>query len=687
MWVAKFFVLVIVMCCSAAVRAETLQEYANKCDEAIGKLATVPDFICNQGKKVPIDNAKGEYPKIVCDRPNRLNEECDPESYFQVLYRSTDAYVVAHCRHRNAADGRFKDIAVIQHNRKNGATCFYQALANDLLGTVAAPSKGESAWPWLPPAETAKIGCAGCHDNGPIIRTPYLAQIESDEKHALPGTGDRRFNKDPQPYAFVGEDFKHWKAYKVEVEGNYCIRCHRLGVNKIRWDKTDGTGDGTARDLGLRATAESEKHRTPDFPPWMPPGTVAYDKADEAHAKQIADCAKRVKEDPLPGTATCRITLFASAYTGMEIPPPGPPGHHSGNLIQSTFGNWGNFEVVVPAREGLVHFWLNNDDPRVSWHGPNKVQRVPTPPMRSKKVEGIAIGPVRAHWTTLIESNYKNPGNLDVVAAVMTPGSSQTHLVHYLRDREGWHGPTPIVADGQPITGVTGNPALIQSSFGTKGNFELVVPQGNVINHYWRDNDAPDLPWHGPNKVVSIVSGKLPAVPVAVALLQSNFGTPGNLEVIVRLKSDLSSGDYLVHYYRNGSGWHGPTKIKADGVDVTGVTGAPSVIQGTYGTRGNFEMVVPQGNRLNHYWRDNDAPSLPWHGPYTAAQWPAGSVATWPTAASLIQSDFGNPGNLELIARLGRSGGLIHLYRGPQGWQPVSPIIADGVPIIGVPRF
>jgi gluconate 2-dehydrogenase gamma chain len=30
--------------------------------------------------------------------------------------------------------------------------------------------------------------------------------------------------------------------------------------------------------------------------------------------------------------------------------------------------------------------------------------------------------------------------------------------------------------DGVPVTGVAGNPLLIQSKFGTKGNFELVIP-------------------------------------------------------------------------------------------------------------------------------------------------------------------------------------------------------------------
>jgi hypothetical protein len=43
----------------------------------------------------------------------------------------------------------------------------------------------------------------------------------------------------------------------------------------------------------------------------------------------------------------------------------------------------------------------------------------------------------------------------------------------------------------------SGTPSLIQSNFGIKGNFELVVPMSNGgLAHYWRNNDDPELPWY-----------------------------------------------------------------------------------------------------------------------------------------------------------------------------------------------
>ena len=72
------------------------------------------------------------------------------------------------------------------------------------------------------------------------------------------------------------------------------------------------------------------------------------------------------------------------------------------------------------------------------------------------------------------------------------------------------------------------------------------------LAHFWRDNDAAGLPWHGPTPFGSS------DVYDAVALIQSNFSTAGS----------------------------GP---------------------------GNLEVIAHTGNRLDHYWRD-DANPFPWHG-------------------------------------------------------------------------
>jgi len=311
---------------SPAAIGDELQDFAQQCDLAIGP--TVPDFDCDAGTEVPGQGIvfSGVNSNVKCDQPNRLNKQCDPGSRFQVLTRSDDAYVVAHCRKEGGGAGQYGDIAVIQYNRKNGATCFYQALGDQNHGNLPAgsgspgaqqkpmksPSNGQVPNSfWMTPSSTAQIGCGGCHDNGPIIRSPYLNQVKGS--NALPGSDDFSFNSS-QPYSFVGQDFAPWKAFKVEIRDNECNACHRLGVNNVR------PGDGTALDFGIRATSASEASKNPpsgSSPIWMPPVPVQlmFNPAHAASAQAIHDCALRFHENPLPNSDTCRITLFASAFS------------------------------------------------------------------------------------------------------------------------------------------------------------------------------------------------------------------------------------------------------------------------------------------------------------------------------------------------------------------------------------
>src|SRR5262245_44058402 len=120
---------------------------------------------------------------------------------------------------------------------------------------------------------------------------------------------------------------------------------------------------------------------------------------------------------------------------------------------------------------------------------------------------------------------------------------------------------------------------LIQGRHGTKGHFELVVPpsHGEGLVHYWRNNDIGSFPWSGPS-----CFGR--GLVTHASLIQSNYGSPGNLEVIAVV------GDQLVFYWRRHGRpwtWSGPQVI------ATGMRGAPAFIQSHHGTRGNFEVVVP----------------------------------------------------------------------------------------------
>jgi hypothetical protein len=66
-----------------------------------------------------------------------------------------------------------------------------------------------------------------------------------------------------------------------------------------------------------------------------------------------------------------------------------------------------------------------------------------------------------------------------------------------------------------------------------------------------------------------------------VSLIQSDFGSPGNLEAIVVTKPLVGDGNgSLVHYFRDANGWHGPFDIVADGKAVSSVAVASRVAVG-----------------------------------------------------------------------------------------------------------
>ncbi|MFE5587982.1 hypothetical protein [Kitasatospora sp. NPDC056531] len=103
-------------------------------------------------------------------------------------------------------------------------------------------------------------------------------------------------------------------------------------------------------------------------------------------------------------------------------------------------------------------------------------------------------------------------------------------------------------------SGATGNPVLIQSSFGTRGNFEVLAPTRGGMAHPFPNNDDPALPWSVP--VAIDVKGDTIE---AISMIQGNFGPPGhegpgNFEVIARI------GNRLAHFSRDSEPpftWHG----------------------------------------------------------------------------------------------------------------------------------
>lgn len=107
---------------------------------------------------------------------------------------------------------------------------------------------------------------------------------------------------------------------------------------------------------------------------------------------------------------------------------------------------------------------------------------------------------------------------------------------------------------------------LIQSSYGEKGNFEVVAPlaNGNGFANLWRDNDK-DLTWN--QRIIDTVDGQPVGKIDSISLVQANnFGTPGlgDFNAIARIGDQLQlfwMSDITKEWHRGellpGSGYSG----------------------------------------------------------------------------------------------------------------------------------
>jgi hypothetical protein len=344
--------------------------------------------------------------------------------------------------------------------------------------------------------------------------------------------------------------------------------------------------------------------------------------------------------------------------SGATTNNPFPLARSGGLMVQGNFGGRGNFEVVVPAAGGgLVHIWRNNDDASLPW-------TVSTPNGFFTGIHFDAVSIVQSNLGDL-PGGWGDPGDLDGV------GRIGTDLYHFWRDTNGWH------LDASPFaTGVSGTPSIIQGQYGFHGNFEVVTPMtSGGLAHWFRNNDAPGVfPW-----ILNANQGDTFGLGLwnnsqfsDCTLIQGgpSVGPPMPFALLARLGTDLlhfksSLLGAFVEWTTPPDVLWGPHRAAGSGVD-----GPSSLIQGHFGTVGNYEAVCPSiDNGILHMWRNND--SVPFVWDIQSYLTDLGHV----DAATVIQSNFGNPGNLEGIIRTGSN--LWHYWRDNAGWhhgsQPFFP--------------
>ena len=184
------------------------------------------------------------------------------------------------------------------------------------------------------------------------------------------------------------------------------------------------------------------------------------------------------------------------------------------------------FTQSRPSSVRLTHLVRRNDLPGFPWSEAPSLQLVVDESGRTERPLGASV----------IQSSLpaQPGGTLEAVvrmqrpASVTNPSAPRDQYLTFYAVPDGsntWFGLGAIQVAGSDITGVTGDPALIQSTRGDKGNLEMLVPVGRDVAHYVRDNDLFTTPWNLAGYVFR-GPGPFNAVPVDVALIQSTIRSP-----------------------------------------------------------------------------------------------------------------------------------------------------------------
>jgi hypothetical protein len=218
-------------------------------------------------------------------------------------------------------------------------------------------------------------------------------------------------------------------------------------------------------------------------------------------------------------------------------------------LIQGNVGQVGNLELVTPlVGGGLLHLARNND---VFAEDPNKKPWSEVERFGNFRVPFAAVA--------LIQSSLGAtgvPGDLAMVAR------AADRLYYFVRPiGQSWDGPHEIrVRNGElPVTGVAGNPTLIQSRFPSSGDFEVVAPLAaggflTLVRDNQRSNrDDPTLPWQEGDRFATTLFADQTAV------VQRRSLSPG-LEVVAHITTS-GQWSYFSRAAGPGTPWSGPQLV------------------------------------------------------------------------------------------------------------------------------
>ena len=291
-------------------------KYAEQCANEIEPL---PAFNCMDSE--PFGNEVHELEILVdgkpvkahvekCDNPIQLDlsggqGQCVPFSRLVKLNSvKPTVLALAICRkyldrgataQQRATESTFDDIAVVQHDRLTGKTCFFQSTfevpgdpdkkaTHNGKKTVPQPTSDtdDAKKFWAEPPEVATIGCTKCHAADPFYWSPYVAPV-LDTLNLNP---NGRYNSN-----FANLFLAPTRTFRPKlspITNNACVTCHRFGLGP-QIDK-----DHVCNLFIRKYVDRGRAHATKPDEIWMPP-QFARSRADwerefKASREQIDRC-------------------------------------------------------------------------------------------------------------------------------------------------------------------------------------------------------------------------------------------------------------------------------------------------------------------------------------------------------------------------------------------------------------
>ncbi len=285
-----------------------IDEVVNYGKVCANRLGDLPPWDCRDGQIIPIkingvEPAFGTYKaKAKCDAPAYLglgtDGQCVPYARVGKLKTSNaNVDTVYVCRRYKIGDSFdsagnvtnpwpadkawHNDVAVIQHDRSTGETCWYQALSGFQPGerplpTWRVPPPHEESLPadvvqknatlpaadralsakefWIKPTASGTVengfACIKCHDSDPFMLSPYLMQVTEKVQGvdqyfipcdpSKPGQSPKRLCKTPEAkgnYSQVSKQHQppRWKhsfaLTPKDPTAKECVSCHRIGTH------------------------------------------------------------------------------------------------------------------------------------------------------------------------------------------------------------------------------------------------------------------------------------------------------------------------------------------------------------------------------------------------------------------------------------------------------------------------